>query len=81
MVVKGLIIDLDGTLIDSIPFFFKHHQQVCKEFDIKLTRSFFEQHCNGRSQEEFYKDILMHHDGNLKRYKDIILLHQDVFVK
>ena len=60
---NAIIFDLDGTLVDSISFHFKLHQEVFKRFDIELTKQFFEVHCNGTEHKEFYKKILNHHHG------------------
>lgn len=69
---KGVIFDLDGTLINSIPAHFHVHQKVCKRFGITLTEEFFELYCNGQKESDFYKVILKKHEGNLNRYHIIL---------
>lgn len=74
--IKGIICDLDGTLVNSIPFFFLHHQELWKTLGIRLTRAFFERYCNGTNPKEFYKTILSHHEGTHRRYSYAMKLHQ-----
>jgi HAD superfamily hydrolase (TIGR01509 family) len=55
---------LDGTLVNSIPFHFRIHRKVFKEFGINLTKEYFEIHCNGTEPHEFYQRILNHFLGD-----------------
>lgn len=57
---KAVIFDLDGTLVNSIPFHFKIHKAVFKDHGINLTKSFFEEKCNGSSPRDFYRTIMKH---------------------
>lgn len=61
---KTIIFDLDGTLVNSIPFHFRIHKKVFKEFGINLTKEYFEIHCNGTEPREFYRRILNHFLGD-----------------
>lgn len=71
---KGVIFDLDGTLINSIPAHLEIHQAVCNELGFRLTKSFFEIHCNGEQETDFYKVILKYYQGHLKNYNNALRL-------
>ena len=36
---KAVIFDLDGTLVDSIPFHFKYHKAIFKKFNVEAKFS------------------------------------------
>ncbi len=42
--VKGLIFDLDGTLVDSMPFHLASWKKACDAFGIKMTLEYLRQH-------------------------------------
>lgn len=81
MVKKAVIFDLDGTLIDSIPFHFKEHKAIFKKFGITLGYHFFQRYCNGTKPNEFYKTILKHYTKSLKLYDLAVLEKEKVFAK
>ena len=59
---RAVIFDLDGTLVNSIPFHFRIHQAVFEDYGVKLTKKFFEEKCNGSSPKEFYRTIMKHYN-------------------
>lgn len=65
---KAIIFDLDGTLIDSIPYHLAIHKAVFKDLGITVEDEFFHKHCNGSSPKDFYKTILEHYVGSLDLY-------------
>ncbi|MGQ9621539.1 MAG: HAD-IA family hydrolase [Bacteroidales bacterium] len=42
--VKGLIFDLDGTLVDSMPYHFEGWQKACNKFGARIDTSFLRLH-------------------------------------
>lgn len=42
--VKGLIFDLDGTLVDSMPYHLASWKIACKSFGIKMTEEYLRQY-------------------------------------
>jgi beta-phosphoglucomutase-like phosphatase (HAD superfamily) len=42
--VKGLIFDLDGTLVDSMPYHLASWKIACESFGIKMTQEYLHQH-------------------------------------
>lgn len=75
MVKKGVIFDLDGTLVNSIPVHFKVHRKVFKKYGINLTPRFFQVHCNGTEAHEAYRYILNHFLGSDKMYDKVWATH------
>ena len=69
MTKRAVIFDLDGTLVNSIPFHLRIHRNVLSEFGIHFTNEFFETKCNGSKPEEFYKTIFKHYKGTSRGYK------------
>lgn len=73
---KAVIFDLDGTLVNSIPFHFQYHRYVIKHYGATLSRRFFEEKCNGSNPVEFYKTILKHYNIPLEKYDEVFALQQ-----
>ncbi|MFP4118749.1 MAG: HAD family hydrolase [Candidatus Woesearchaeota archaeon] len=69
MTKRAVIFDLDGTLVNSIPFHLRIHRKVLSEFGIRFTNEFFETKCNGSKPEEFYKLFFEHYKGTSRGYK------------
>ncbi len=42
--IKGLIFDLDGTLVDSMPLHFKGWKMACDKFGAKIDTEFLREH-------------------------------------
>lgn len=60
---KAVFVDLDGTLIDSLPLLFRTYQQFLADFGIEGTRKEFEE-LNGPSLPHFVNKLRLLH--NLK---------------
>lgn len=72
---KAVIFDLDGTLVNSVPHYFKIHQKVLKEsINYHLTEEYFYKYCNGQSAKEFYKRILKEDHDEPEIIKKMMLL-------
>jgi len=76
--IKAVIFDLDGVIIDSEPIHFKLEQQIFDE--LKITVSFRE-HCSfvGMSSQNMWETIVKEHELNLDadtlvRKKEILYL-------
>ncbi|MGM5480054.1 MAG: HAD family hydrolase [Nanobdellota archaeon] len=69
MTKKAVLFDLDGTLVNSIPFHYSIHKTTMKQRGIDLSEEFFEMECNGASPTEFYATIFQHYKGNTRGYK------------
>ncbi|MFW6230505.1 MAG: HAD family hydrolase [Nanoarchaeota archaeon] len=67
---RAVIFDLDGTLVNSVPFHLRIHQKVFKKYGINLTKEYFEKECNGTEPHEFYEKILKHFLGSTKKLDD-----------
>lgn len=78
MVKRGVIFDLDGTLVNSVPFHFRTHKKVLKESGISFTTDFFERECSGAKPEEFYKRIFNHYTGSTRGYKTAIKRYHNI---
>lgn len=68
---KGLIFDLDGTLIDSLELNWKAMDTALREFDIAIERQEFIS-LTGRSIEEITDTILRRH-GHAAADRDVII--------
>jgi beta-phosphoglucomutase-like phosphatase (HAD superfamily) len=42
--IKGLIFDLDGTLVDSMPFHFRGWKSACEKFGAEIDTAFLRKH-------------------------------------
>ncbi|MGM5480788.1 MAG: HAD family hydrolase [Nanobdellota archaeon] len=69
MTKRAVIFDLDGTLVNSIPFHLRIHRKVLGEFGIRFTNEFFETKCNGSKPEEFYETFFEHYKGAIRGYR------------
>ncbi|MFW6378428.1 MAG: HAD family hydrolase [Nanoarchaeota archaeon] len=78
MTKRGVIFDLDGTLVNSIPFHLNRHKTILKEFSIRMSSDFFEKKCNGSKPEEFYKTIFKHYKGTIRGYKTALKQYRQV---
>ena len=58
---KGLIFDLDGTLIDSMPLHWRAWRDVCKELGADIEYEFFISH-TGKSVEEIARILVEHYN-------------------
>ncbi|MFP4523046.1 MAG: HAD family hydrolase [Candidatus Woesearchaeota archaeon] len=74
---KAIIFDLDGTLINSIPYHLEIHKAVFKDLNITVSNEFFHTRCNGSSPKDFYKIILEHYAGNLDLYDKAMVLCEE----
>ncbi len=53
---RGLIFDLDGTLVDSMPLHFEAWQEVCVKIGFDFTPEFFYAHA-GMSSDKIFAEI------------------------
>jgi len=68
-----VIWDLDGTLINSIPVHFRRHKKLFKdEYGVSITRTYFEERCNGSQEKEFYHTILQDKLGHVRFLQEAI---------
>lgn len=61
---KGLIFDLDGTLIDSMPLHWEAWRVVCRQHGIDLDRDFFFSQA-GKASERISKIIVDHYHSEV----------------
>jgi beta-phosphoglucomutase family hydrolase len=68
---KGLIFDLDGTLVDSMPLHFEAWREVCSKIGFDFTEDFFYSHA-GMSSDRIFKEIkdLIHGDFDPDEFSD-----------
>jgi beta-phosphoglucomutase family hydrolase len=53
---RGLIFDLDGTLVDSMPLHYEAWVEVCARIGFEFTEEFFYAHA-GMSSDKIFKEI------------------------
>ena len=76
---KAVIFDLDGTLVNSIPFHLRKHKVVFDSLGINLENDYFETKCNGSSQPEFYRRALTHYTGSDKLFNKAQKKRKEVY--
>ncbi len=79
--VKGLIFDLDGTLVDSMPYHFAGWQKACEKFGAHLEPSFLRLHTGSPGwtiAEEIIRTCRL--DGNIS-IDDILKIKIEEFHK
>jgi beta-phosphoglucomutase family hydrolase len=54
--VRGLIFDLDGTLVDSMPLHYEAWREVCEKIGFDFTSDFFYAHA-GMSSDKIFAEI------------------------
>lgn len=58
--IKAVIFDMDGTIIDSEPIYENISEEVYKKYGIELTEADYNRFM-GSNLEDIWKDILAHH--------------------
>ncbi|GEM_PF-531476 len=59
--INGLILDLDGVLVNSEPLHFKVFQEVVAPFGIKIDRNYYYSNYIGRGAKYIFEDLLAKH--------------------
>lgn len=62
---KGLIFDLDGTLVNTMPYHFEAWQHAAKDFEMQMTKEFLESMMGGSAIEIGDKLMANHGVTNL----------------
>src|SRR3989338_9301776 len=55
---KAVIFDLDGTMIDNIPYHFRAYKEASKSFGVDITEKFFYKNMSGRTNREILSRLL-----------------------
>jgi len=55
--LKAILFDLDGTLVNTDPLHFLTWQEVLKQFGLQIDLPFYKQHISGRHNPEIIKDL------------------------
>jgi HAD superfamily hydrolase (TIGR01509 family) len=58
--LKAILFDLDGTLVDSDPLHFAAWQKTLGTYNRELDRAFYRRYISGRQNTAIVKDILPH---------------------
>jgi beta-phosphoglucomutase family hydrolase len=68
---RGLIFDLDGTLVDSMPLHYEAWREVCERIGFDFTEDFFYAHA-GMSSDRIFKEIkeIIHGDFDPDKLSD-----------
>ncbi|HLF35646.1 MAG TPA: beta-phosphoglucomutase family hydrolase [Cyclobacteriaceae bacterium] len=68
---RGLIFDLDGTLVDSMPLHYEAWREVCTKIGFDFTENFFYAHA-GMSSDRIFREIreLMNGDFDPDKLSD-----------
>jgi len=61
--LKALLVDLDGTLVDTAEANFAAYRAALEPHGVKLTREWWDAHGFGRNWREFLPDLLSGHPG------------------
>lgn len=56
--IKAVIFDMNGVIIDDEPVHEKAFRLVCKEFSVELTSEIYEELCFGRTDVEGFDNII-----------------------
>ena len=60
--MKLIMVDLDGTLVDTCQANYKAYQAAAQPFDVSIDYAYFQQHCNGRHYKEFLPNLVGNSD-------------------
>lgn len=61
MAIKGLIFDLDGVLVDTVPAHFKAWTRMFNEHGYEFSDSIYREHVDGRLRFDGAKAVMVHH--------------------
>lgn len=59
--VRGIIFDLDGTLVDSIPYHFRAWKEAARKYGAEVATSFLNRH-NGTASHEIAAELIREYD-------------------
>jgi len=57
--IKGVIFDLDGIIVDTIPVHFKAWERIFNEYGKSLSRKDYEKKVDGKSEDEWARSIFI----------------------
>lgn len=70
--IRGIIFDLDGTLVDSMPLHFKAWKKAAGKFGARITTSFLQKH-EGTASHEIAKELIKEYGlENLVQYEQLL---------
>lgn len=61
MAVKGLIFDLDGVLVDTVPTHYKAWAQMFEEHGYSFSHSVYREHVDGRLRQDGARAVMINH--------------------
>jgi beta-phosphoglucomutase len=56
--LKAILFDLDGTLVNTDPLHYKTWQEVLQDYEIEIDRTFYKAHISGRLNPVIVQDLL-----------------------
>ena len=56
--MKLIMVDLDGTLVDTCLANYKAYQAAAQPLGVSIDDAYFQQHCNGRHYKEFLPELV-----------------------
>ena len=64
---KLAMVDLDGTLIDTLEANYRAYKEALQEVGCALTRDYYAEHCDGRSYKDFLPELLGSGSDDIER--------------
>lgn len=55
---KLIMVDLDGTLIDTLEANYRSYKRALNEFGYDITKDYYARRCDGRSYKDFLPEII-----------------------
>src|SRR3989338_1547434 len=69
--IKAVIFDMDGTMVDNLPYHWKAWKQLASKFGVKITREFFFYKMNGRTNKDLLPMLLgIEKSALIKKYAE-----------
>ena len=67
----SIIFDMDGTMVDNLPYHWKAWKQLASKFGVKITREFFFYKMNGRTNKDLLPMLLgIEKSALIKKYAE-----------